>query len=211
MLTSWYTTLIEWADNGDIKMPEYDIEYANKLLDDAGYTKGADGYRFSLIYRCFPTSIFGTTDIPTFVSQYLEAIGIKVNIEQYEWALRTEMLDNKRDWDLCSGGGDRGPDASNFSTYLVSTSSSNKMRYANDKIDELFIQGTMYSLQEERKLFYNEIQEILSKDIPLYNFVEYGLPRVYNTQYTGFFWMGNSGNSANHMLNTVEWEGGELR
>lgn len=66
--TSWYTTIVDWADNKDLRLPETDIEYANKLLDDAGYEKGADGYRFTLTYRCFPTSIFGTTDIPLLYS-----------------------------------------------------------------------------------------------------------------------------------------------
>ncbi|CCQ96958.1 conserved exported hypothetical protein [[Clostridium] ultunense Esp] len=206
--TSWYTTIVDWADNKDLRLPETDIEYANKLLDDAGYEKGADGYRFTLTYRCFPTSIFGTTDIPLFVQQQLDAVGIKVEIEQYEWALRTEMLDNKRDWDLCAGGGDRGPDASNFASYLLSNSASNKMRYYNEEIDSLFEQGEQVVKYEERAPYYFKVQEIISKDLPMYNFVEYAIPRVYNEEYTGFFWQENSGNSANHMVNTVEWKGG---
>lgn len=143
-----------------------------------------------------------------FVQQQLDAVGIKVEIEQYEWALRTEMLDNKRDWDLCAGGGDRGPDASNFASYLLSNSASNKMRYYNEEIDSLFEQGEQVVKYEERAPYYFKVQEIISKDLPMYNFVEYAIPRVYNEEYTGFFWQENSGNSANHMVNTVEWKGG---
>lgn len=205
--TSWYTTLIDWADNKDFRIPETDVEYANKLLDDAGYSKKADGYRFELVYRTFPTSIFGTTDIPIFVTQQLDAVGIKVVVEQYEWALRTEMLDNKRDWDLCAGGGDRGPDASNFASFLLSNSASNKMLYKNEEIDLLFDLGVQEADLSKRAPHYYKIQEIISKDLPLYNFVEYGLPRVYNKDYTGFFWQEDSGNSANHMVNTVKWLG----
>lgn len=200
---SWYTTLIGWADNKDFRQPETDVERANRLLDDAGYKKGSDGYRFELIYRCFPTSIFGTVDIPIFVTQQLDKIGIRVKVEQYEWALRTEMLDNRRDWDLCAGGGDRGPDASNFASFLISTSASNKMRYNNPEIDQLFEDGVKVAELSERAKCYYKIQEIISKDLPLYNFVEYGLPRVYSQEYTGFFWQEDSGNSANHMVNTV--------
>lgn len=202
--TSWYTTGIEWADNKDVRLPEKDIDYANKLLDDAGYPVQDDGYRFTLTYRAFETSIFGTTDIPIFVKQQLDEIGINVEVEQYEWALRTEMLDNKRDWDLMSGGGDRGPDAANFSTYLLSNSASNKMLYVNEDVDKLFGQGIKEVEETKRAPYYFEIQEIISKEIPLYNFVEYSIPRVYSSKYTGFFWQEDSGNSANHMLNTVK-------
>lgn len=202
--TSWYTTVIDWADNKSVRLPETDIDRANKLLDNAGYPKDKNGNRFTLIYRCFPTSIFGTTDIPIFVSQQLSKVGIKVEIEQYEWALRTEMLDNRRDWDLCAGGGDRGPDASNFSSYLLSKSASNKMRYNNPEIDALFDKGVQEVDYNKRAPYYYKIQEIISKDYPMYNFVEYGIPRVYNQNYTGFFWQEDSGNSANHMLNTVK-------
>lgn len=202
--TSWYTTLIEWADNKEVRQPETDVDYANKLLDDAGYARGNDGYRFTLTYRAFATSIFGTTDIPIFVTQQLDRIGIKVNYEQYEWALRTEKLDNDRDWDLCSGGGDRGPDASNFASYLLSTSASNKMRYVNPEIDELFTQGVQFADTSKRAEYYYKIQEIIAKDIPMFNFVEYGIPRVFSDKYTGFFWQKDSGNSANHMVNTVK-------
>lgn len=202
--TSWYTTLIEWADNEDVRQPSTDIEYANKLLDEAGYERGSDGYRFELTYRAFATSIFGTTDIPVFVAQQLDSIGIKVNVELFEWALRTEKLDNQRDWDICAGGGNRGPDASNFASYLLSTSASNKMRYSNPEVDELFAKGVQYADKSKRAEYYYEIQETIAKDIPLYNFVEYGLPRVYNEKYTGFFWQEDSGLSADHMVNTVK-------
>jgi len=209
--TSYYTTLIEWADNKQVRQPKFDPAYANQLLDEAGYVRGADGYRFGLVYRCFPTSIFGTTDIPTLVVQYLDAVGIKLEIQQYEWALRTEMLDNNREWDMCSGGGDRGPDAANFASYLLSSSASNKMRYANPQVDELFAKGVKVALFDERAPFYFQIQEIIAKDMPMFNYVEYGVPRVYSTEYTGFFWQEDSGNSANHMVNTVQWAQGVAR
>lgn len=204
---SWYTTGVGWADNKDFRMPETNIDHANKLLDDAGYTKKDDGYRFTLTYRAFETSIFGTTDIPLFVKQQLDAIGVNVEVEQYEWALRTEMLDNRRDWDLAAGGGDRGPDASVFATYLTSNSASNKMLYKNPEIDSLFKEGEQEAEYEKRAPYYFKVQEIIAKEMPIYNFVEYAVPRVYSQEYTGFFWQEDSGNSANHMVNTVKWKG----
>lgn len=201
---SWYLSNIEWSDNKSFRQPDPDIDYANKLLDDAGYEIQDDGYRFTLKYRAFETSIFGTTDIPIFVEQQLDSIGIKIDYERYEWALRTEMLDERRDWDLAAGGGDRGPDPLFFASYLTTDSATNKMLYENPRIDELFELGEKVSDEEERAEYYYEIQEILSEDIPLYNVVEYYIPRVFNPQFTGFHWQEDAINSTNHMYNSVK-------
>ncbi|WP_077357474.1 ABC transporter substrate-binding protein [Virgibacillus halodenitrificans] len=201
---SWYLSSIEWADNKSVRQPEHDVERANQLLDDAGYEKGDDGYRFTLTYRAFETSIFGTTDIPIFIQQQLEKVGIKVDYERFEWALRTEMLDERRDWDIAAGGGDRGPDPLFFASYLKSGSATNKMLYENSKVDELFELGEKAGTKDERAKYYFEIQEIIDEDIPMYNVVEYSIPRVFNENYTGFHWQENAVNSTNHMFNSVK-------
>lgn len=207
---NWYTSTVEWAVNRDVVYPGYDVDKANQILDDAGYERGADGYRFELTYRCFSTSIFGTTDIPTLVAQNLDAIGIKLNVEKYEWAVRTEYLDNNLEWDMCSAGGSRGPDPSSFANFW-GANSSNKSRYYNDEVINLFDEGTKHATHEERAPYYKEIQKCLSEDIPGYNYIEYAYARPHRADYINFFWMPDCGNAADHMLNTVEWTGGELK
>ena len=207
---NWYSSTVEWAVNRDVVYPGYDVDKANQILDDAGYERGADGYRFELTYRCFSTSIFGTTDIPTLVAQNLDAIGIKLNVEKYEWAVRAEYLDNNLEWDMCSAGGSRGPDPSSFAN-VWNTSSSNKSRYYNDEVMNLFDEGSKYATHEERAPYYKEIQKYFSEDIPSYNYIEYAYARPHRADYINFFWMPDCGNAADHMLNTVEWTGGELK
>ena len=207
---NWYTSTVEWAVNRDVVYPGYDVDKANQILDDAGYERGADGYRFELTYRCFSTSIFGTTDIPTLVAQNLDAIGIKLNVEKHEWAVRAEYLDNNLEWDMCSAGGSRGPDPSSFAN-VWNTSSSNKSRYYNDEVMNLFDEGSKYATHEERAPYYKEIQKYFSEDIPSYNYIEYAYASPHRADYINFFWMPDCGNAADHMLNTVEWTGGELK
>ena len=207
---NWYTSTVEWAVNRDVEYPGYDVDKANQILDDAGYERGADGYRFELTYRCFTTSIFGTTDIPTLVAQYLDAVGIKLNVERYEWAVRAEYLDENLEWDMCSAGGSRGPDPNSYAN-TWGTSTSNKSRYYNDEVMSLFEEGTMYATQEERAPIYKEIQAIFAEDIPYYNYIEYSYVRPHGADYINFFWTADCGNAADHMLNTVEWTGGEYR
>lgn len=207
---NWYTSKVDWAVNKDVVFPGHDVDKANQILDDAGYARGADGYRFELTYRCFATSIFGTTDIPTMVAQDLDAVGIKLNVEKYEWAVRTEYLDKNRDWDMCSMGGERGPDPSSW-TDSWSRSNMNKGQYFNDKVISLYEEGTKYASKDERALIYKEIQAEFAKDIPFYNYIEYAYVRPHDANYINFFWMPDCGNAADHMLNTVEWTGGVLK
>lgn len=207
---NWYTSTVEWAVNRDVVFPGYDVDKANALLDDAGYPRGADGYRFELTYRCFSTSIFGTTDIPTLVAQQLDAVGIKLNVEKYEWAVRSEYLDKNLEWDMCSAGGSRGPDPNSYAN-AWGTSSSNKSRYYNQDVMDLYDEGTKYASQEERAPYYKQIQEYLAKDIPCYDYIEYAYARPHRSEYINFFWNPGCGNAADHMVNTVEWTGGEIR
>ena len=114
------------------------------------------------------------------------------------------MLKERRDWDISSNGGDRGPDPMFFASFLKSDSSSNLMQYNNPEIDELFALGETAATQEERAEYYYKIQEIISEDIPMYNVVEYFIPRVFNPEYTGFHWQDDAINSTNHMFNSVK-------
>lgn len=207
---NWYTSKVEWAVNRDVVYPGYDVEKANQILDDAGYTRGSDGYRFEITYRCFSTSIFGTTDIPTMVAQDLDAVGIKVNVEKYEWAVRSEYLDNDLQWDMCSAGGSRGPDPNSWANSW-GRSTSNKSRYYNEDVIRLYSEGSKYATKEERAPIYKEIQKHFAQDFPCYNYVEYSYARPHSSAYINFFWAKDRGNAADHMVNTVEWTGGELR
>ena len=137
-------------------------------------------------------------------------MGIKLNVERYEWAVRAEYLDENLEWDMCSAGGSRGPDPNSFAN-VWGYSTSNKTRYYNDEVMSLFEQGTMYATQEERAPYYKEIQEIFAEDIPYYNYIEYSYVRPHGADYINFFWTADCGNAADHMLNTVEWTGGEYR
>ena len=75
----------------------------------------------------------------------------------------------------------------------------------------LFYEGTKYSTQEEHAPLYKENKKQSAKDIPSYNYTENAYARPHGAEYINFFWAPDCGNAADHMLNTVEWTGGELR
>ena len=75
----------------------YDPEAAEKLLDEAGYPRGADGIRFTMTdnYR-FPTSV----PYREIVQGYLAEIGVQVEIRQQDWAtMHPNIKGGKGDYD----------------------------------------------------------------------------------------------------------------
>ena len=77
----------------------YDPEAAEKLLDEAGYPRGADGIRFTMTdinYR-FPTKRRAYREI---VQGYLAEIGVQVEIRQQDWAtMHPNIGGGKGDYD----------------------------------------------------------------------------------------------------------------
>ena len=75
----------------------YDPEAAEKLLDEAGYPRGADGIRFTISdIIANPTSV-GHREI---VQGYLAEIGVEVEIRQQDWStIRANAGGGKGDYD----------------------------------------------------------------------------------------------------------------
>lgn len=66
--------------NPNIKRFSYDTAQAEALLDEAGYTKQADGYRFEITLDASNDRYVNDGDIATAIAGYLEKVGIKVNL-----------------------------------------------------------------------------------------------------------------------------------
>jgi peptide/nickel transport system substrate-binding protein len=77
------TTYIPEGFNGynpDIKRLPYDPALAEKLLDEAGYPRQADGYRFEVTLDSSNDRYVNDGDIATAIAGYFERVGIKVNL-----------------------------------------------------------------------------------------------------------------------------------
>jgi peptide/nickel transport system substrate-binding protein len=81
------------ASMGDANVT-YDVDAANKLLDDMGMKKGADGFRMSpsgkplsLLLECGAEAP-DLVPVSDLVGQYLKAIGLNVTVKQIDSSLR---------------------------------------------------------------------------------------------------------------------------
>ncbi|MEM1276380.1 MAG: ABC transporter substrate-binding protein [Pseudomonadota bacterium] len=171
-------------------MPNYvanaDLEAANKLLDDAGIAKDADGIRAKAVLDLIP---YGEDwrRAGEYMKQALAPIGIEVELRyedvptwlkriyhNYDFAMNVNYFYQLPDPVL---GVHRhyGTDQIRQGTHFVNSS-----RYSNPDLDALLAAGAQEADATKRAEIYAEIQSILANDMPVVNLFEMEFLTVYN-------------------------------
>jgi len=162
----FYTPAIPWAYNSSAKAPSQDIKTAEKLLDEAGYPRGKDGYRFEVTLVYFQGQVW--RDMSTIIKEQLDKVGIKVKLEEYEIAAYIEKCLKGGDFDLTVLNGFQGPDPDNLKLRVGTGGDINVMGYSSKEVDELLDKGATVSEISKRQQYYFKVQEILAQDLPFY-------------------------------------------
>ncbi|TAX43503.1 ABC transporter substrate-binding protein [Rhizobium leguminosarum] len=155
----------------------FDTEKANKILDDAGYKKGADGFRTTPSGKpiAFPIIVpNGWTDWIDAVQiavEGLRAAGINASVatpEYEQW--RKQIIDGSFEVVMNS----RADGATPFRGYYQSLSTAYggritgaPSRYSNPKLDELFDQYLKATSEDDHKKIFNDIQLLIADDFPV--------------------------------------------
>lgn len=150
----------------DLLVYDYNIEKAEQLLDDAGYTK-KDDERFTLSYKT-STSKSAVTQARIVKSQ-LKKIGITVNVQSFEWG--TFFSDVKSgNFEIFSlrWVGVSEPDFyyDLFHSTQFPPNGRNRVRYTNLDLDTLLETGRVETDLETRRSIYQKVQEILAEEMP---------------------------------------------
>lgn len=64
----------------------YDPEMAEKMLDEAGWPRAADGTRFTIRFQAGRGRYLNDQNVVLAIAQYLEDVGLKVEVDLMEWA-----------------------------------------------------------------------------------------------------------------------------
>ncbi len=174
--------------HADVEQYALDLDKANALLDEAGFKKDADGKRFGL------TIDFGWAELKPnaeYVRGALKKVGIDVTVRASAdfptWAKRMGEMDFDMSWDTVFNWGD--PVIGVHRTYLSSNIGkgvwSNTQGYANARVDELLEMAAKESDADKRKALYQEFQEIVADEVPLYFTNTLPYHTVYNTAKVG--------------------------
>jgi len=155
----------------------FDTEKANKVLDDAGYKKGADGFRTTPSGKpiAFPIIVpNGWTDWIDAVQiavEGLRAIGINATVatpEYEQW--QKQLLDGSFEVVMNS----RADGATPFRGYYqnLSTTYGGRItgapsRYSNPKLDALFDEYLKATSDADYKKIFNDIQVLVADEFPV--------------------------------------------
>lgn len=178
-----------WPYNTDIKDYPFDPDAAADLLAEAGWTradkkaplKDKDGNVFAFTI----TTNQGNDQrikTATIIQSRLADLGMEVKIRAVEWAvLLKEFLDKGR-FDAVIMGWTIPLDPDMFDIWhssKVGPGNLNFIGYKNPEVDRLLEKGRHILDQDERKIIYDQVQEILHQEQPYcFIYVPYELPIV---------------------------------
>jgi peptide/nickel transport system substrate-binding protein len=164
-----------WAYTPDqitLKYP-YDLDKANKMLDDGGWVKGGDGVRAKDGVRLsFTLHTNSGSDVNTqyaaVMQQAWKAIGVDCTPQEDEWNAFLERLTSTRDFEVFLIGFSWGvdPDQSNMWSTAAHEGGLNVNKYSNSKVDDLLEQGIRETAIPTRKQIYAQMQNIIVDDLP---------------------------------------------
>ena len=161
---------IAWVGRDDVAQYPYDPERALALLEEAGWTRGADGVLRNEAGETFSFTLLADRGNPTRDQIYLvaqdawRAIGMDVEIETTEW---NTVLSRYREgnYDARLGWWVIKPDPDLYD-YFHTNGALNQIRYSNPEVDALLERGRAVSDQAERAEIYHELQQLLAEEMP---------------------------------------------
>jgi peptide/nickel transport system substrate-binding protein len=155
----------------------YDIDKANKLLDDAGYKKGGDGFRTTPSGKPIAFSILvpnGWTDwidAVQIAAEGLRKIGINASVgtpEYEQW--EKQILDGTFDAVMNSRADGPTPFRGYYqslSTAFAGRVTSAPSRYSNPDLDKVFAGYRKATSDEERHKLFDQVQLIIAQNFPV--------------------------------------------
>ena len=189
----------------------FNIQAANKLLDDAGWKRGADGIRAKDGVRLeFTNSTTAGNHLREQMQQFLQqtfaGIGVKMNISNLPAAVIWGEFWAKSQFDSVVVGIvfliGNDPDVTNrfHSTAIVAQGGrgSNNSQFKNAEVDQLLERGTRSFDPAERQKIYARIQEIVREQLPF-------LP-LFSEQSVRGYKQGIHGVVANGNTRTEAWQ-----
>ncbi len=157
--------------SGDVARVTHDVALAEKLLDEAGFPRGANGTRLSLEYK---TSTNETAiAVAKLIKHDLGEAGIAVSIRPSEWGtFFGDILNGDFQIYTLTSPAIADPD---FHRWLLSSgnippagSTSNRGGYRNEELDALLEAGGAETREVERRAIYAKVQRIVARDLPVF-------------------------------------------
>jgi peptide/nickel transport system substrate-binding protein len=170
----------------DLPKYEFDPVKAEALLEEAGYPRGADGFRFKLFID--PTQPSGPPkQTAEYIAQALAKIGIQVELRTQDFATFVKRVFTDRDFDIAIEGMSNLYDptvgiqrlywSKNFKPGVPFTNGS---KYSNPEVDLLLEAAAVEVDHAKRVELFNEFQRIVVEDLPTLDIVTPAVLTIYD-------------------------------
>ncbi|MCX5493689.1 ABC transporter substrate-binding protein [Kaistia dalseonensis] len=170
----------------------YDLKEAERLLDEAGYPRGADGVRFTVEHDVMP---YGDTytRIGEYVRDSLGKVGIKVVLRGQDVPSWLKRVYTDRDFDFVTNGMGNTFDptigvqrlywSKNFKKGVPF---SNGSGYSNPEVDKILEQAAIENDPAKRVELFNQLQVIIAHDVPDITLIGFRQLTIYNKRVKDF-------------------------
>ena len=165
-----------WPYTDQVRRYPHDLAKARALLAEAGWVDTDGDGVVDKDGRPFAFEILtnqGNDErkkIAEIVQAALKQIGVKTDIRVVEWAVFLKEYIKKRRFEAIVMGWGIGLDPDQYAVWHSSQTGPddlNHISYANPEVDDLLEKGRSTCIQEERKMHYRRLQEVLAEDLPL--------------------------------------------
>ena len=165
---------VSWAYTEDIEKYEYNPDKANKLLDEAGWKKGSDGWRykdgkkFEIHWLTYTGSKYVDNLVPI-VKENWKQLGINVIPELMEFATLSEKVFDKQQFEMYNMAWSNSidPDPSGIFSFSQDTPGGfNSVGWHNQDAENLLKQGLAVTDESKRKEIYQKWVKIANDDLP---------------------------------------------
>jgi peptide/nickel transport system substrate-binding protein len=189
---------VKWAYNSNVPKYEYDVNKANRLLDEAGYPRKSGGERFK-------TTIYGTPGprktLSEILKQQLRVVGINADLQIADWTTYINQIRVERNnhglWTVILIPKIPDPDEGvlYYHSSAISSGGTNPSMYSNPKLDSIVNDAKFVTDVSVRKKLYYEYQDILATDLPAFPlYLPQGVD-IWNKKFTGFYSLDFGGGS----------------
>ena len=165
---------VSWAYTEEIEKYEFNPEKANKLLDEAGWVKKDDGFRykdgkkFTIHWLTYTGSKYVESLVPI-VKENWKALGVEVIPELMEFATLTEKVYDKQQFEMYNMSWSLSIDPDPSGIFAVSQDTLggfNSVGWRNEEGEKLIQEGLKTTDQEKRKEIYKKWVKIANDDLP---------------------------------------------
>jgi len=150
----------------------YDLAKAERLLDAAGWRRGANGQRFAITHDPLP---IGQTyrRAAEAIRASLAKIGVRMDIRTQDYAAFVRRIYTARDFDTVQYAASAGPDPAIGTqrfywsrNFQPGVAFSNGAHYQNAEVDQLLAAAQTRSDIAQRRALYEKFQQIVQTDLP---------------------------------------------